>query len=137
MNGPFATRAGRLAANQASQQTGDSGLALLQRDSVTEISSEPTTSPSKSLRFLTWLAGLAIGLSHVQFWVGGSNPNWGQPAVAGLALMIAYALERTGFAGTHGQEAPARNEPSAGRHTSTASSPLTAGRTDGLSHGRR
>jgi DNA-binding winged helix-turn-helix (wHTH) protein len=48
--------------------------------------------PSKSLRLLPWFAALAIVLSHVQFWFGGSNPNWGQPAVVGLALLIGYAL---------------------------------------------
>jgi hypothetical protein len=49
--------------------------------------------PSTKCRLLPWLAALAIGLSHVQFWVGGSNPNWGQSAVIGLALEIAYALQ--------------------------------------------
>jgi DNA-binding winged helix-turn-helix (wHTH) protein len=48
--------------------------------------------PSGPLRLVPWFAGAVITLSHLQFWFGGSNPNWGQPAVAGLALVIGYAL---------------------------------------------
>jgi DNA-binding winged helix-turn-helix (wHTH) protein len=45
------------------------------------------------LAILPWLAGSAILASHLQFWLGGPNPNWGQPVVIGLALVIASALD--------------------------------------------
>jgi hypothetical protein len=41
---------------------------------------------------IAWLGAATIAFSHVQFRIGGRNPNWAQLVVGGLTLVVLYFL---------------------------------------------